>query len=533
VRAGEYFTGDAAVDYAGATAQALTNNATNYIHLTAGGTLTVNTTGFPVPSLTPHIPLATIVTSAGQYTHSDITDHRSGALFHVLGAAGGFATVYNGTGSQLDAGQLLHVVGYNAANAALQVELVDADASGKPAHLVANADIADAATGEAVDVYRLTGQNTSAGAVGDPVFLGATAGGWTLTAPGGADQIKQVVGFVAVDHASTGEIIFRTDILLAPETVGTGGLQDGAVTGAKLGADAVTGPKIAPAFTVAMHTPGEMAIDGDQARVNGGGIVGDVAVTQIADALAVCYDHGTTTYALLSASGDLTGWTNNYQLTADAAGEEINDALYVGHTVPFAEVTFGVGGAAGVYSGDTFTWEYYNGASWAALSIVHDHTDTTAADGKRSFQQQGALHFIPPADWAATTVNGQSAYWIRARVTAAAVTTTPKEDMVNPFLVIPADAFGLPADGEITADRAIDHAATPHTANDVKFILMNFTTGDHSGELTWAQDRAVDAWTLGSALAAGTGDDLGILVTQEDGTDEISDADFELTYVLT
>jgi len=91
VRAGKYFNGDTAVDYAGATGQSLTNNQTNYIYLTADGTLTVNTTGFPVPSVTPHIPLATITTSAGNYStcDGDLVDYRGRAFLTVCGSAAG------------------------------------------------------------------------------------------------------------------------------------------------------------------------------------------------------------------------------------------------------------------------------------------------------------------------------------------------------------------------------------------------------------------------------------------------------------
>jgi len=91
VRAGKYFNGDAVVNYTGASAQALTNNQTNYIYLTAAGVLTVNITGFPVPSVTPHIPLATILTAAGDYDcrdasdGGDVTDYRGRSLFQVCG----------------------------------------------------------------------------------------------------------------------------------------------------------------------------------------------------------------------------------------------------------------------------------------------------------------------------------------------------------------------------------------------------------------------------------------------------------------
>ncbi len=95
VRAGRYFNGDSEVDCSQVTGQSLTNNAANYIYLTAAGVLTVNTTGFPVPSVTPHIPLAAIVTAAGTYDGravadgGDVTDYRGRAFLSVCGASGG------------------------------------------------------------------------------------------------------------------------------------------------------------------------------------------------------------------------------------------------------------------------------------------------------------------------------------------------------------------------------------------------------------------------------------------------------------
>ncbi len=91
VRAGTYMNGTAEVNYAGAAAQALVDDATNYIYLTAAGALTVNQTGFPDEGTTPHIPLATIktgsasvATTSGLYDFVDMTDMRSRAMLHVL-----------------------------------------------------------------------------------------------------------------------------------------------------------------------------------------------------------------------------------------------------------------------------------------------------------------------------------------------------------------------------------------------------------------------------------------------------------------
>ncbi len=92
VRAGRLLNGDDAVDFAGAAEQGLTDNATNYIYLTGDGTLAVNTTGFPTPSETPHIPLATIETAGGAYTHNDMTDYRGRALLSVAAGLSGVAS---------------------------------------------------------------------------------------------------------------------------------------------------------------------------------------------------------------------------------------------------------------------------------------------------------------------------------------------------------------------------------------------------------------------------------------------------------
>lgn len=95
VRAGKLDDGDTTYTYAATTGQSLTNDQTNYIYLSiASGALalTVNTTGFPDPSTTPHLPLASIAMGSGTYDHSDITDCRQCAVFsliHGMAAANG------------------------------------------------------------------------------------------------------------------------------------------------------------------------------------------------------------------------------------------------------------------------------------------------------------------------------------------------------------------------------------------------------------------------------------------------------------
>jgi hypothetical protein len=87
VRAGSFMDDRTVRTVAASAGNALTNNATNRIYLTAGGSLTVNTTGFPDPRTAPHVRLATIVTSGGTYAHEDIADCRGQAIFTARAGA--------------------------------------------------------------------------------------------------------------------------------------------------------------------------------------------------------------------------------------------------------------------------------------------------------------------------------------------------------------------------------------------------------------------------------------------------------------
>jgi hypothetical protein len=118
-------------------------------------------------------------------------------------------TVYSAVA--LAKGDLLHIVGYEPVNDVFQVEKADADTSGKPAQLIASEVNGGSETSLASDIEELTGLNTNAGEVGDPVYLDyTTPGSWALTGPTGADQLKQIVGRIKVKSATVGKIVFNT-----------------------------------------------------------------------------------------------------------------------------------------------------------------------------------------------------------------------------------------------------------------------------------------------------------------------------------
>lgn len=141
-------------------------------------------------------------------------------------------TVYSAVA--LAKGDLLHITGYNVANGVFTVEKADADTSGKPAQLVASEVNGGSETSLASDIEELTGLNTNAGEIGDPVYLDATtAGSWTLTGPTGADQLKQIVGRIKAKSATVGKIVFNT-VKSEIVALGSSALQPDSVTKTKL-----------------------------------------------------------------------------------------------------------------------------------------------------------------------------------------------------------------------------------------------------------------------------------------------------------
>lgn len=279
-----------------------------------------------------------------------------------------------------------------------------------------------------------------------------------------------------------------------------------------------------------MAVLGPWAIDGDGARTNGAGLVGaTLTLTEAAGAQCKVASVGGTVFANLGG-GPNAGFTSNWQLFQDVPAAD--DAIYFGASVPFPELALDMGGTVQASTGACFTWEYWDGAAWSALTVAYDGTGATTT-GTRSFERDGAISFVPPADWAQRAVDGVTLNWIRCRVSTVAnigvalgVTNGKSHELVTP-----AGGWVCRQTGTITTVRLSDGAATLHTTADVKFILVNYTTGAHSGQLTFAQDVRCQRWT-GLSLAVASGDVLGVVVTQEDGAAEPSGVVLELGFTV-
>ncbi|MDP3768719.1 MAG: hypothetical protein Q8S13_11950, partial [Dehalococcoidia bacterium] len=152
------------------------------------------------------------------------------------------------------------------------------------------------------------------------------------------------------------------------------------------------------------------------------------------------YNVGTSTAGNLDAGVQDDGgvFTNDTTDLNDVAGggdvavfpatEATNDAFYFGKDNVFTLLMVDVA-TQGVSSSAATAWEYYNGSTWAALTVVDDSNSGngafTAAVGRR------LISWSAPSDWARVAVTNQPAaapaklFYVRVRITAANYSTVP------------------------------------------------------------------------------------------------------------
>jgi hypothetical protein len=104
------------------------------------------------------------------------------------------------------------------------------------------------------------------------------------------------------------------------------------------------------------------------------------------------------------------------------------DRWYLGRATPFDGVSLTV--VAPNSAATTFEAEYWNGTSWKGLPITEvDSNEPYAASAH--IASSGATWFLlaRPQDWATTSVNSQSAYWLRFNLVDADVSAATQIDV--------------------------------------------------------------------------------------------------------
>jgi len=257
----------------------------------------------------------------------------------------------------------------------------------------------------------------------------------------------------------------------------------------------------------------------------------DVTQTEAAAAFCKVYDDGAGTAYYNLADSASGAYSAAYQLFPDTELE--NDAAYFGRATPFGNMYIDISATPATYGADSLAWEYWDGDSWEALTIIWDKTDSTANDGLRSFQVDGDIFFSAPTDWAANEVDSQTAYWVRARVKLGFdITQIPLMNNVEHKITTIDTGTSIPYAG--TLSRARFNFATPSTGtNDTQMVLYDSTSGACSSlsTLTKAKTDPVVA-DLGLTVAAD--DVVGFFVCVPDtGGTEYTDGVVEVQIART
>lgn len=351
--------------------------------------------------------------------------------------------------------------------------------------------------------------------------------GWFRTDDG--HLVFKEMGRIVIDLGTTGVAPTPGDILVGDglyfRRVHIGGDAAGAVAGEHLNLTLKSAGKLC------LRIPVAAGVDTD---ANGTGLAGcgavlDITKTEAAAGLCKVYDDSLAASKFRNIEAASVGDFVQWQLLPNNTQD--NDAVYLGAAVPFCALAIDMN-VAQTYNADALVWEYWKGDAWAALTLARDNTGAAVKTGRRAFGQDGGITFAPPSNWASSTVDGQAAFWIRARAgTAANITAKGTLNAHRHYLLVPADGFTVPHDCTITAVAICDEAAVIHTTTDIKLVVVNFTKGTTSGELTFAQDKRRDSWgplTMGCTA----GDVLGVLITQEDTAAEAGPFTLELDVTL-
>jgi hypothetical protein len=164
-------------------------------------------------------------------------------------------TVLNKTGSTIPAGQLVFVSSFDVTGVS-DINLAAAQFGSEKAQYVTQVSIPNNGSGAVGISFSLTGQNTNAGNVGDPIWLsGTTPGGYTLTKPSAANTIAQLVGHISVKSATVGVIAFELLEAAFPVAIGANEIQAGAIGAVALSPNLLT-DRVTAAWSPVVQTTG-------------------------------------------------------------------------------------------------------------------------------------------------------------------------------------------------------------------------------------------------------------------------------------
>jgi hypothetical protein len=138
-------------------------------------------------------------------------------------------------------------------------------------------------------------------------------------------------------------------------------------------------------------------------------------------AVTQAWRYDATTFGYYNETTDINSAATNDVALPPYNTTLLGDTFYFGMVAPFSKILLKVS-TAGVYSGITLQWQYWNGTAWTALSTIQDGTSMFKVAGTNW------IAWDMPVDWQRFNLQTMTYYWIRAIVTTFAtpsITTAP------------------------------------------------------------------------------------------------------------
>lgn len=193
----------------------------------------------------------------------------------------------------------------------------------------------------------------------------------------------------------------------------------------------------------------------------------------------------------------------------------IGNAFYFGADAVFCKIETTVSQAR---VAGTLAWQYYNGTAWTTLTTADN--SATWSTGASTY----VTSFMPPADWAAVSVNSQEAYWVRCIVTAEGGSQQPLGTQA--WLYDFTHGSGIKMAGAATFNRIQMRCQTASATNaDSKLLLVNLTDGTYD-DVTWTKADVTDSDTIDLDFDAD--EELALVQCIEDGSTEFQNVQFIL-----
>ncbi len=199
-------------------------------------------------------------------------------------------------------------------------------------------------------------------------------------------------------------------------------------------------------------------------------------------------------YVFIDVGGSFTDSTLEAQSPAGTSFSILaatNNFLYLGNSIKFDMATFDVDTAGSL---GTLKYEYYNGSAWTEFtpSSARYQLDPNDNEGSQyDFSEDGAEIFpsnILSANWAVTTINSVSTYWVRiSSPTSVSAAPTIKRIQMRPYQAYctTKDIFQLLQLGNVTGTSDFTTATTPTLATVESYIMEAQSKIDFVTRKSW------------------------------------------------